>query len=90
VGIFKRDLADGAARAIEDIVNQVAGATQLRAVGMTEIAGQGLPAISGQDFYRLAELSLAQALRTGRPIERLVLMHQGSNAGAMSGSVEAR
>jgi CheY-like chemotaxis protein len=78
VAIYTRDAADGAARQVQALLREVGAAALLRAAGAAAIAGAGLPAVAGQDLFRLAELALDQALQVGGGTQRLVLQHEVS------------
>jgi len=80
VAVYKRDPQDGAANEIRTLLAGLEGTTHLRAVGSAAIAGAQLPAVTGQDLIRLAELALEQALQTGGGTQRLVLQHEVSGA----------
>jgi len=80
VAVYKRDPRDGAASEIRTLLAGLEGTTHLRAVGSAAIAGAQLPAVTGQDLIRLAELALEQALQTGGGTQRLVLQHEVSGA----------
>ena len=76
VAVYKRDPLDKAADEIHALLAGFDGTAHLRGVGAAGIGGAKLPAISGQDLIRLAELALEQALQTGSGRQRLVLQHE--------------
>ena len=80
VAVYKRHPQEGAADEIRTLLAGFEGTSQLRAVGVAGIMGAHLPAITGQDLIRLAELALEQALEAGGGIQRLVLQHEVSGA----------
>jgi twitching motility two-component system response regulator PilH len=78
VAVYKRHPLDGAAGEIRTLLVGLERTTQLRAVGAAGIGGTQLPAVTGQDLIRLAELTLEQTLQTGGGTQRLVLQHEVS------------
>jgi twitching motility two-component system response regulator PilH len=80
VAVYKRHPADGGAGEIRTLLSGLEESTHLRGVGAAGIGGTHLPAVTGQDLIRLAELALEQALQTGGGRHRLVLQHEVSGA----------
>jgi CheY-like chemotaxis protein len=80
VGLFKRDPGPAAARKLEEILAQLSQHTVLCAAGSACMAGDELPALSGQDLLHLAEVALDGALETGGGMQRLVLQQERTNA----------
>ncbi len=78
VAVYKRDPLDGAAGAIRTLLANLERTIPLRAVGAAGIEGAQLPAVTGQDLLRLAELTLEKALQVGGGTQRLVLHHEVS------------
>ena len=80
VAVYKRHPQGGAAHEIRALLASVERTSQVRAVGAAGIGGAQLPAVTGQDLIRLAELALEQALQAGGGTQRLVLQHEVSGA----------
>src|SRR5262249_462837 len=75
VAVYKRDREVGAAGEIDKLLSDLEATTHLQGVGAAGIVGTRLPALTGQDLVRLAELELEDALLTGER-QRLVLRHE--------------
>jgi CheY-like chemotaxis protein len=75
VAVYKRDRGGEAAGKIEKLLSDLETTSRLQGVGAAGIAGTRLPALNGQDFVRLAELELEEALLTGGRL-RMVLQHE--------------
>ena len=83
VAVYKRNADGDAAAAIRGLLSSFDGPVRLRGVGTAGIIGDAqLPAVTGQDLIRLAELALEQALQTGGGTQRLVLQHEVLKAAA--------
>jgi CheY-like chemotaxis protein len=82
---YKRDRSDGAAAEIHKLLNNLETTTHLHGVGAAGIVGTQLPALSGQDLVRLAELELENALLTGGR-QRMVLQHEVMRASEVPSS----
>jgi CheY-like chemotaxis protein len=78
VAVYKRHPHEGAADEIRALLAGVEKTSQVRGVGAAGIGGAHLPAVTGQDLIRLAELALEQALQAGGGTQRLVLQHEVS------------
>ena len=83
VAVYKRHAGGDAANEIRALLSSFDGPVRLRGVGAAGIiGGTQLPAVTGQDLIRLAELALEQALQTGGGAQRLVLQHEVLRAAA--------
>jgi hypothetical protein len=80
VAVYKRHPADRAMGEIRALLSGFDGTTHVRGVGAAGIGGAHLPAVSGQDLIRLAELALEQSLQTGGGQQRFVLQHEALGA----------
>jgi CheY-like chemotaxis protein len=77
VAVYKRNAGGDAAAAIRALLSSFDETVRLHGVGTAGIIGdEQLPAVTGQDLIRLAELALEQALQTGGGAQRLVLQHE--------------
>jgi hypothetical protein len=77
VAVYKRNARGDAAAAIHTLLSSFDETVRLRGVGTAGIIGDAqLPAVTGQDLIRLAELALEQALQTGGGAQRLMLQHE--------------
>jgi len=81
VAVFKRNRSCDASSELHALLSGLNATTHLRGVGASGIAGQHLPALSGQDLVRLAELALEHTLQSGDAEERLVLHHERYRVG---------
>lgn len=84
VAVYKRDSGARAAQQIQELLDALEATNPVHGVGAVGMGGIHLPALSGPDLLRLAELSLEQAVDGGRGRQRLVLQHEESEAAAPS------
>jgi twitching motility two-component system response regulator PilH len=81
VGVFKRDPGDAAPQVMRELVRDLGKRTAMHSVGAVSVSGSGLPALTGVDLVRLAELAFNRAFDLNGGVQRLVLEVETSALG---------